>query len=735
MVRILLLSIGVLMLAATVAAQDFYQVVWDSPSKDSSGSMPLGNGDIGINAWAEENGDVLFYIGKTDAWSAHVRLLKLGRIRLSTAPNILAGTPWSQTLDTRRGLLEIKAGEASLRIWVDANYPAIRVEAAAPAPFTMTAALEPWRTHPRELLPEERDSAYGMAESPGPIVEEADILPGAPESPIVWFHRNNTSIWPDTLQLQGMNDWISSGKDPLINRSFGGCMQGAGFAAKDNLTLQSAEPAPAQRLAIYALTRQTASPGEWVEAIKRLAAEDASGWETAWQRHVDWWRDFWNRSWIHLLGKGLDDLNRGYALQRFITACAGRGGSPVKFNGSIFTVDAEVNGKRLDADYRRWGGPYWFQNTRLVYWPMLAAGDFDMMAPLFKMYLDALPFAEARTQTYFQHGGAFFPETMYFWGAYANDNYGWNREGKTLGVTDNAYIRYYYDGALELLALMLDHYRYAQNADFMRNTLLPLAQPVLTFYRQHYALGADEKLRIEPSQALETWQKAINPLPPIAGLHCVLNGLLELPQELTTEDQRAFWLAFQKVLPDLPRGKGPVLAAAGEILEEARNSENPELYAVFPYHLFGMDRPELDMARRTFEQRRVKGNEGWRQDDTQAALLGLTEEAAERLSKRLANKNEGSRFPAFWGPNFDWIPDQDHGGNAMMALQNMLLQTNGRKILLFPAWPKSWDVEFRLNAPWNTVVEARYKNGNLENLTVTPPKRRQDVVLMNAPAL
>jgi Domain of unknown function (DUF5703) len=31
--------------------------------------MPLGNGDIGINAWVETNGDLCFYIGKTDTGS------------------------------------------------------------------------------------------------------------------------------------------------------------------------------------------------------------------------------------------------------------------------------------------------------------------------------------------------------------------------------------------------------------------------------------------------------------------------------------------------------------------------------------------------------------------------------------------------------------------------------------------------------------------------------------------
>ena len=60
----------------------------------------------------------------------------------------------------------------------------------------------------------------------------------------------------------------------------------------------------------------------------------------------------------------------------------------------------------------------------------------------------------------------------------------------------------------------------------------------------------------------------------------------------------------------------------------------------------------------------------------------------------------------------------------------MLIQTEGRKILLFPAWPKGWDVEFKLHAPMKTTIEGIYRDGNLEQLKVTPRSRARDVVKM-----
>ena len=86
-------------------------------------------------------------------------------------------------------------------------------------------------------------------------------------------------------------------------------------------------------------------------------------------------------------------------------------------------------------------------------------------------------------------------------------------------------------------------------------------------------------------------------------------------------------------------------------------------------------------------------------------------------------------FPAFWGPNFDWVPDQEHGGVLMKATQSMLMQVDGEKIFLLPAWPGDWNVNFKLHAPKQTTIECRLENGAVVDLKVTPESRRQDIIL------
>lgn len=55
---------------------DIYTVVWDSPSTNSSGSMPVGNGDIGASVWVDEQ-KLSFYISKTDSIDENQNILKV----------------------------------------------------------------------------------------------------------------------------------------------------------------------------------------------------------------------------------------------------------------------------------------------------------------------------------------------------------------------------------------------------------------------------------------------------------------------------------------------------------------------------------------------------------------------------------------------------------------------------------------------------------------------------------
>jgi hypothetical protein len=59
-----------------------------------------------------------------------------------------------------------------------------------------------------------------------------------------------------------------------------------------------------------------------------------------------------------------------------------------------------------------------------MYWPMLPAGDVDSFEGILEYFLNMLPFAQARTQAYFNHSGVYFTETKTIFGAYSPQDYG-----------------------------------------------------------------------------------------------------------------------------------------------------------------------------------------------------------------------------------------------------------------------------------------------------------------------
>ncbi len=722
---------------------DRYNVVWQTPSRDASGSMPIGNGEVGLNAWVEEDGDLLFYIARTDAWSEISRLLKLGRIRVRLSPNPFAkGKPFVQELKLREGRIEITAGtpgsRVTLSLFVDARHPVIHVVGQSDQPVTARVSLEMWRKERHVLAGDELQSTWTMQQAPAdvPVWESADTVQRPANASVInWYHRNAYSIVPLTLKHQGLEEFAKLVADPLANRTFGGRVVARDFKADGPDALRSLMTRRFH-VQVVAHSAQTESLGGWLNQVTDFAKKTADP-SVARRETAAWWNAFWDRSWIFVDGENGEAVTRAYVLQRWMTAAAGRGAYPIKFNGSIFTVEPEfTGGPKMNADWRRWGDCYWWQNTRLPYFPMIARGDFDQLAPLFRMYAAAAPLARARSKAYFGADGVAFPETMTNFGTWSNRDYGWDRAGHQTNEVLNDYIRHIWQPGLELTALMLDFYEHTLDESFLQQQLLPMAHDVLRYFETRFPRDAAGKLVIQPTQAVETyWYDVVNDLPSVAGLIAVTERLLALPPGRVPPAERDYFQRMQAMTPPLPiQVEAGVrrLMPAEKFNPKRSNVENVELYAIWPFGLLGVGRQNLDLAVDTFRRRPEKASIGWQYDGQSAAAVGLAEEAAKLLVGKVGNSNPKHRFPAMWGPNYDWLPDQDHGSNIMLTLQAMIIRPVGDKIYLLPAWPKSWSARFKLHAPGRTVVEGEVRNGELVDLQVTPAARQRDVIVQGS---
>lgn len=697
------------------AWMDAYNVIWLSPSKNSAGSMPIGNGNVGLNVWVSPRGRLNFYFGQTGSIDGRGNLDKTGLIKVAfSRPLFQYGRPFQQTLKLRQGEIVIVGGQGKkairVRVWVDANAPVVRIAAQSITPFTMTGNLYLWRKTDH-VVP----SNIGQADH-------------FSRDTVIWYHHDKRSMYRETLKNQHLGSLLGKFSDPLMNRTFGACMLDDDLTASSPTTLVTRHPLTRTVLSVYPLTAQSSTAADWLTELgQRISKINSVALPTEWKIHEAWWRKFWQRSWINVTGdKNAQTVTRGYLLDRWMVGCSGRGALPLKFNGGMFTFI-----KSHGPDYRSWDGCYWLQNERLIYWPLIKSGDFDLLKPWFKMYVNALPLAEARDELYFHQDGAYFPETMYFWGTWNNGDFG---VGNPTDRVKSMWMRRNWAGGLELLAMALTEYNYTHDPKFARQTVVPLGAAITEFYHVHYPKrNADGKIIFAPARSLETWVHAVNSMPDIAGLRYDLPRLLQIPNTLTTATMRSMWRRMMAQMPPLPTRielNGKTYLSPGAKFWRKINSESPELYSIFPFRFFGQDMPHLALARRSFDVRTPKyDSPGWGQGGIWAACLGKTSEAQKSVVVNFSNKSRDARFPAFWAVNQDWTPNMCNGGVGMITLQAMLIQNAGKKILLLPAWPKNWSANFKLLAPDQTTVSGGVRNGKVVDLRVIPQSRRTDVII------
>ena len=699
-----------------------YSVLWDSPSENASGAMPIGNGEVGANVWMEKNGNLVFYLSRTDAWSENSALYKLGKLRVSFYPRLLGeDVTFRQFLNLKEGKIEFEIKSSKQKITldflVDNESPVVYLKGRSDYPVQVTVSSEIWRTQARLVPAKERHFALQQCPYDSLAMEYPDIVKDVNDNLIV-YHRNEHSIYPFTLQHQGLADDNNKGKDPFIHRTMGYNVSGEGFMKRTPTMICSESAVDDFCLKIVAYTKQTATEQEWIDRTEQIMRQSPD-FNVAAQRTAAWWKQYWDKSYIvigtpdRVTG---DRLTQAYILQSWMFACAGRGNYPIKFNGSIFTVEPVFTDpdRTYNPDFRLWGPDYWWQNTRLIYHPMLKSGDYDMMRVLFRHYFSNLPMLKKNAQAFYGVDGAVNPETSTIFGTFVNHDYGWDRTNAQKGDIENPYVRYYWSSGLEIVALMADYYQYTQDKVFAADTLVPMGREVLKFYSSFFPRDEKGKIRITPTHSLETYQEDVyNDLPNVAGLHYVVNSLLNLPPDCATYEDRSFWKELQQLLPAIPvkrEGKRCFFAPAEGYNENRMNAENPELYAIFPFALCNISTKDRQIGIDTYNDRIVRNTVGWTQDGQQAARLGLTEEAKENILAKVRNKHPNHRFPVYWGPNFDWTPDQNHGGNMQLTLQEMILQSYGKSIYLLPAFPEEWDVSFKLYTTGNNWIKGTYRN-------------------------
>jgi len=677
----------------------------------------------------------------------------------------------------------------TIQVWAEALRPIVHIEVTAGHAIDVLASYENWRGS-EQLIPDadRRRSCFTLDKYPGEVRLGKDTVSHLRDT-VLFYHRNpEDGLLPDLLiKQQGLEKHRGEIADDLTGRTFGGMVGGPGFRGAGTTGgtyqatpfaawhLSSKQAARRHHLRMVTHVAQTSLLEDWQSELQERWNDSDGDLEQAREATHAWWAEFWDRSWIAIDPDHPDPdckpwrAARNYALFRYQLGCNAFGEYPTKFNGGNLVFDPCLVRKNrpYPPDWRDWGGGvFTAQNQRLVHWPMLKAGDFEAILPQLELYRKGLPAARARVAAHFGHEGALYSEYASASGLALGCGWGWSEGGRKRGeevplgdsrvdgahgygaivekgVMANPAISYHWESQLEHAYMALEYHRFT-GKDVER--YVPFIESSLVFFDEHYRmrerlrsgeereLDADGKLVIFPSTSCESYRGAKNPADVIAGLQACLTSILELDDAVLRLRDKAYYQGFLGRLPDFTYAEveGDRVFQPAESWKRYQNVECPQFYPLFPFNRFdllGRDRDLLPVFRNTWKHGSFPKNMviSWHQDGIFFARMGMTSEAADYNLRKLDDSPR--RFPTFWGPGHDWVPDHNWGGSGMIGLQEMLMQTPGRAIHLLPAWPKEWPVDFRLRAPEQTIVTGKVRGGKLVELDVQPPARREDVIV------
>ncbi len=605
-------------------------LVQEGPAWRSYQAMPLGNGVLGAAVWAEKG-----YSAQLNRVDTFPDLKSAGRLVVPGLDPLMRADDYSGRLALYDGQLVQRGGGMTARSYVraDADQFVLEVTGADPGK-TQTADLKLWAGRTAAV-----SAAGGVAALAETFHDEASgSITGA--------------VAALTAHARGVT---ASVVDPLTVR--------LRFRPNADGSFRLVVGVPSYR------------GGELRTAARRAVAETPN-------RHLDWWHSFWAKAApIRITsadgsGEYVENLR---TLQLYTMAASMRGDVP-STHGAVVRMFSSAQDQ---ADWAQ--DSYWHFNLRMLVSANLGAGIADLNTPYFKFYLDRAELMREWTRTHWTGGeGLCLPEFMRYDGTGDGcDN-----------INEPSWTRRILTSGPELVNNIWQQYRYTGDKALL-NRSYPLMRDVARFYLSALRPGADGYLHLEHVNALEVQWDTSDPVPDLAAMRVIFPIVADLAQK---HGDAALAAQLHDAVRKLPpfrtvqRGGEEVLAWSGTD-EEAHNTQNPEMEALWPWGVFD-ETSQLMQA--TYRKRIYPQDKDWGMDSTWAARLGLSYEVKRLLLKGIADfqiypngftvhrtGQEAVRNRSFYN---EW------GGVLTTGLQEALVQSYDGVVHVAPAWPHDWDV-------------------------------------------
>jgi len=449
-------------------------------------------------------------------------------------------------------------------------------------------------------------------------------------------------------------------------------------------------------------------------ATSLVDAQSAGTVDTLRVQHLDWWKQYWLKSYVRL---GDSALERYYYGALYLLGSASRAG---KTAPGLYGVWATSDSPSFNGDMHL---NYNFQGP---FYGTYSSNRPELALPYYDLILAYVPEARRRAQQdlsrvkpdyinrRFPSGGVpsgvLFPVGIGPFGSTADNQYHQQVVNSLFSVSQ-----------------FIAYYDYTQDRTFLSTKAYPFMKEVAAFFQNYLEWDAGtQRYNLWGGPHEDLWGR--NSSPDVAMLKTLLSSLIDASVELGVDaGSRPAWTNILQHLAPTPttlfNGRtvyaladpGTITGADTRDIHPGDNTINLEF--IHPGEILGINSPAAD---RQLAINTLDAMNSWGQDNsfpkvfTQAARVGYPAQSLINTLKAQINSKMVSNLR---------IADPSHGlekSGAIEAINDLLLQSDGGVVRLFPVWPTTTDASFvKLRTKDALVISSALQGGRVSYVDVT----------------
>jgi hypothetical protein len=688
--------------AGVVAESD---IVLGAANTASSQSMPLGNGSLGVAAWAA-NGFTA-QLNRSDTMPYR---LSPGQVNIPGLSAMTSASNFSGTLDLYNGVLDEAGGGMTMQAWVPAGKDELVINVTGANPSTQqTATLSLWSG---------RSPATAASGAIGSLAQ-------------TWVDNSQTG---NSGQTFGAMAAITAGGQNVSASVVNSTQVKVTFTPNSDGSFRVIVAAPKWTGGTPSSTASSLIGSDTTATTSSLLATQSS-----------WWNSYWANS--GLIQASSSDGSAQYmenlrTLYLYDEAATMKSGAYPGSQAGVADMFA------YDEDQQDWyPAGYWLWNLRGQIAANMSSGNFTNNIPIFSMYLNDLPAIESWTSA--QMGGkagACVPETMRFNGnGYYNG--GNNTQNASCATASSpSYNAENITSGAEIALDIWQQYEDTGSLSFLQQ-YYPVMEQAATFLLADQSVGSDGFLHAV-ANAHETQWAVQDPtddlvadqalFPAVVSAATLLNTDSSLVSQLKTAETeiepypRVSQSNLSQLLNSQPTsasaaasddaGGADVIGDSYQPSAALHNSENIGLEAVWPYGVIG-DSTTVNgdnltaLADRTYNSRPNVDIADWSFDAVDAARLDMGSQVSPDL---VANTEKYQTYISGLAA-YDSTPDEpyiEQQANVATAMDEALATDYDGTLRFAPAWPSGWTGSGTVYIQGGSKVDVQVEGGTIATAAI-----------------